>query len=60
MREFWHLAMSGEPDVDEREVLAETIEQISCRWCGAVDRIELVARPQHGGPADDATGDGGP
>lgn len=60
VREYWHLSMGGEASIDEREVLQETIELVSCRWCGATDRVETVARPQFGGPADDASGDGGP
>ncbi len=59
-REFWHLSMAGEPAVDEREVLAETVEQVVCRWCGAQDRVEIVPRPEFGGPADEGPGDGGP
>lgn len=60
MREFWHLSMAGEPQVDEREVLADEVEQVVCRWCGAADRVEIVSRPQFGGPADEPPGDGGP
>jgi hypothetical protein len=52
--------MSGEPSVDEREVLSETVEQVLCRWCGAGDRVEIVARPEFGGPAEEDPGDGGP
>jgi hypothetical protein len=44
----------------EREVLAETVEQVVCRWCGAGDRVEIVDRPEFGGPADEGPGDGGP
>ncbi|MFI1967782.1 hypothetical protein BLA24_01010 [Streptomyces cinnamoneus] len=43
--EFVHLDLSGEPTVEEREVLSETIESVRCRWCNAVDQIELVDRP---------------
>lgn len=60
VREFWHLSMAGEPQVEEREVLAEEIEQVVCRWCGASDRVEIVSRPQFGGPNDEPPGDGGP
>ncbi len=45
VREYWHVSMAGEPEVEEREVLAETVESVACRWCGATDRIEIVARP---------------
>lgn len=60
VREFWHLSMAGAPEVDEREVLAETVESVVCRWCGAGDRVEVVPRPEFGGPADEGPGDGGP
>jgi hypothetical protein len=59
-REFWHLGMGGAPSIDETEVLAETVEQVLCRWCGAGDRVEIVPRPEFGGPADEGPGDGGP
>lgn len=60
VREFWHLDMAGVPVVEETEVLAETIESVTCRWCGSTDRVEVVARPEFGGPADEGPGDGGP
>ncbi len=43
--EYVHLDLAGEPKVEEREVLNETIESVRCRWCNAVDQIELVERP---------------
>jgi hypothetical protein len=43
--EYVHLDLAGEPKVEEREVLSETIESVRCRWCNAVDQIELVDRP---------------
>lgn len=45
-REFVHLDLAGESTVEDREVLAETIESVRCRWCDAVDTVELVPRPQ--------------
>ena len=60
VREFWHVTMAGEPVVEERDVLAEAVEAVTCRWCGAGDRIEVVARPEFGGPGDEGPGDGGP
>ena len=44
-RDFVHVDLSGEEAVEEREVLAETVEHVTCRWCNAVDQVELVARP---------------
>ena len=60
LREFWHLAISGEPVIEETSVLEETVEQVQCRWCSATDRVEIVPRPEFGGPAQEAAGDGGP
>jgi hypothetical protein len=50
VREFLHLDLSGEPRVEETETLSEQYEQIRCRWCDAVDAVELVPRPDAGGP----------
>jgi hypothetical protein len=43
--EYVHLDPAGEPTVEETEVLAASVESVRCRWCSAVDRIELVDRP---------------
>ncbi|GAA2363900.1 hypothetical protein GCM10010246_64550 [Streptomyces cuspidosporus] len=43
--DYVHLELGGEPRVEEREVVSETIESVRCRWCNAVDQIELVDRP---------------
>lgn len=43
--EYWHFTMAGEPVVEETEVRSETVERVTCRWCGAWDRIEVVPRP---------------
>ncbi|MGW2600978.1 hypothetical protein [Streptomyces klenkii] len=43
--DFVHLDLSGELSVEEREVVSETIESVRCRWCNAVDQVELVDRP---------------
>lgn len=42
--------MSGEPVVDDTEVLLDEVESVTCRWCGASDRVEIVPRPEFGGP----------
>jgi len=44
-RDFVHADLSGEQQVEESEVLAETVEQVTCRWCNGVNTVELVARP---------------
>ena len=44
-REYVHVSLAGEPVVEEREVLTEAVEHVTCRWCGRVDAVELVPRP---------------
>ena len=44
-REFLHQDLAGEASVEEQETLADTIEEIRCRWCDGVDCVELVSRP---------------
>lgn len=46
VREYVHLELSGEPVVEERQVLTETVESVRCRWCNAEDTVELVPRPE--------------
>jgi ribosomal protein S27E len=50
MQEFWHVGLGGEPRVEESTILAETVESVTCRWCGRSDAIELVERPDAVGP----------
>ncbi len=44
-REYVHVGLAGDPHVEEREVLADTIEHVTCRWCAGVDTVEVVPRP---------------
>jgi hypothetical protein len=42
-REFHHFSVAGELTIEEEERLAETIERVTCRWCGASgDAIEEI------------------
>jgi hypothetical protein len=34
-RAFHHFSVGGELTVEDEEVLDETIEAVTCRWCGA-------------------------
>jgi hypothetical protein len=47
-REYVHVDLSGEPAVEERELLHDDVEHVSCRWCNAVDQVEVVPRPAAG------------
>ncbi len=50
-REYVHVELSGAPRVEEREVLAESVDRVTCRWCNGVDTVQLVARPDSGATA---------
>lgn len=42
--EYWHFDLAGDHEVEQTDVLGETVESVKCRWCGRDDAIELVAR----------------
>lgn len=52
LREYVHADLTGATTVEESETLGETVERVTCRWCGAVDQVELVARPDAATPDD--------
>jgi hypothetical protein len=44
VRQYMHFTLAGEATVEESEVLAETLEEVRCRWCGGDRTIEVVPR----------------
>jgi hypothetical protein len=42
--EFLHFDLAGAPSVEESQVLADVVEKVRCRWCDAVDSVDVVAR----------------
>jgi len=56
-REYWHVDLAGVPVVEERAVLDDAAEHVTCRWCAGQDTVELEPRPdgtakeQPAGPA---------
>ena len=50
-REYVHVDLAGEPAVEERVVEQDVVEHVSCRWCAAVDAVEVVPRPAATGTA---------
>jgi hypothetical protein len=44
-KEYVHVDLSGEQLVEDREVVQDVIEHVTCRWCSAVDSVEVVPRP---------------
>lgn len=45
VQEYLHVGLSGEARVEDREVLTDTVEHVTCRWCTGVDTVEVVPRP---------------
>ena len=47
-REYVHVDLAGEATVEERSVSEDVVEHVTCRWCSAVDAVEVVPRPAVG------------
>ncbi|MCU0279706.1 MAG: hypothetical protein MUF33_03485 [Candidatus Nanopelagicales bacterium] len=43
-KQYWHFDLGGSWTVEEETALVDDIENVTCRWCGADDSVELVAR----------------
>lgn len=41
-RAFHHFSVGGELTVEDVEVLDESVEEVSCRWCGNGNAIEVI------------------
>lgn len=48
-RSFFHYTVGGELHVEEEEVLAETVEDVCCRWCGHGRAVEPVGEAESAG-----------
>jgi len=46
--EYVHVDLSGNQVVEERTLQLDVVEHVSCRWCNAVDQVEVIARPAPG------------
>jgi hypothetical protein len=55
-RAFHHYTVGGDLSIEEEEVLAESIEDVACRWCGNGRNVERVEPSES--PADGRTVDG--
>jgi hypothetical protein len=53
-REYVHVSLAGEPVVEERELLSESVEHVTCRWCGRADSVEVVPPPGEPGAVEGA------
>ncbi len=41
-RAFHHYSVGGDLDIEDVEVLAESVDEVSCRWCGNGNSIEVI------------------
>lgn len=41
-RAFHHFTIGGELQVEDEEVLTETVESVTCRWCGSGAGVERL------------------
>ncbi len=41
-RAFHHYSVGGELSIEEVDVLDETVEEVSCRWCGNGTSVEIL------------------
>ncbi|HUA94180.1 MAG TPA: hypothetical protein VMB82_01490 [Acidimicrobiales bacterium] len=58
-RAFHHYSVGGDLEVEEVEVRAETVEDVSCRWCGHGRAVEvLTAEIAELGDSQGLRGDG--
>ena len=50
-RAFHHFSVGGELTLEDVEVLDETVEEVSCRWCGNGNAIETLEVVEDGIPS---------
>jgi hypothetical protein len=53
---YHHFTIGGELSVEDEVVLAESVEDVSCRWCGSGRAVEVVA--ESGAPTGAEAGEG--
>ncbi|HEX3946963.1 MAG TPA: hypothetical protein VHW47_04625 [Acidimicrobiales bacterium] len=39
---FNHYTVGGELEVEDQEILAESVDEVSCRWCGHGRAVEVL------------------
>lgn len=57
-RAFHHYSVGGDLVVEDVEVRAETVEDVSCRWCGNGRAVEVLV-PEVDELGDSPEGNGG-
>ena len=47
-RAFYHYTLGGDLVVEDEEVLAETVEEVVCRWCSSGRAVEQISSATQG------------
>jgi len=42
-RAFHHYTVGGDLNVEDEDVLSEVVDEVSCRWCGNGNAVEVLA-----------------
>ncbi len=42
VRAFHHFTVGGELEIEDLETVSESVDQVTCRWCGHGRSIEIV------------------
>lgn len=45
---FHHFTTGGELRIEDEQLLAETVESVTCRWCGPTGVIEVLPAVEAG------------
>jgi hypothetical protein len=56
-RAFHHYTVGGELRVEDEVVLAESVDEVTCRWCGTGAAVEPIVEAMGDGP--EGAGDAG-
>lgn len=47
-RGFYHYSIGGDLTVEDRQVVSEEVDSITCRWCGHGRSVERLEEPAAG------------
>lgn len=53
-RAFHHYTVGGELELEDVEVLGESIEEVSCRWCGSGSAVIELSADDAAAAAEDS------
>ena len=45
-RAFHHYTLGGDLEVEDEQVLDESVEEVSCRWCGTGKSVEELTESE--------------